>query len=94
MVPAADKYLVRLRKLIAGRQEDGEGQIRDTEAYSRPYWSLVGNLIGNRITVAFEAGDGRPLHMRLETLTGEHDFFYRFEKFSSDSGKQDFTERE
>jgi hypothetical protein len=46
---------------------------------TREYWALVGRLQGRRITIAFEAADGRPLHLRLETLTGEHNFFFRFD---------------
>lgn len=85
LVPAADKYLVCLRRLVAGRQENSEGELRPKEKFSRNYWALVGQLVGNRITVAFEAEDGRALHMRLETLTGEHNYFYRFEQFASKS---------
>ena len=80
-VEEADKYIVRLRQLIAGRQETAEGEMRPLEAYSREYWRLVGQLTGNKITVAYEVDDGRPLHLRLATLTGEHNFFWRFARF-------------
>ena len=46
---------------------------------SRDYWQLVGGLVGRRITLAYEADDGRALYMRLETLTGEHNYFTRYE---------------
>lgn len=78
LVEPADKYMVRLVQLIAGREETAEGEMKPQEAFSADYWRLVGRLIGQTITVAYEADDGRALHMRLETLTGEHDFFFRF----------------
>lgn len=78
LVPPAEKYVVQLNKLIAGRQEDPEGNLRATEAFTRSYWALVGQLVGRKITVAYEIDDGRALHMRLETLTGEHNYFYRY----------------
>ncbi len=79
MIPEADKYLVRLVKLEAGRQEDKNGALRPQEEFSNEYWSLVGDLVGRRLTIAYEADDSRALHMRLATLTGEHNFFTRYE---------------
>jgi hypothetical protein len=79
LVPSADKYIVRLSELLAGRQETAEGEALPAAELSRDYWSLVGALIGKRITVAYEADDGRALYLRLETLTGEHNFFTRCE---------------
>ena len=79
IVPAADKYIVRLQELIAGRQESATGEMRPVEALTREYWQLVGRLQGRRVTVAFESDTGQSLHMRLETLTGEHNFFFRFD---------------
>lgn len=79
LVPEADKYLVRLEQLTAGRQEDENGQMRPTAEFSRDYWRLVGQLIGRKVTVAYEADNSRALHMRLATLTGEHNFFTRYE---------------
>ena len=76
----ADKYTVRLRELIAGRQESAAGQIRRKNSLTKAYWQLVGRLQGRRVTIAFEGADGRPLHLRLETLTGEHNFFFRFDE--------------
>ena len=77
-VPEAEKYVVTLNRLVAGRQEDSDGQMRSQEAFSRDYWRMVGDLIGNKVTLAYEAADGRALHMRLATLTGEHNFFTRY----------------
>ncbi len=78
LVPEADKYIVRLHELVAGRQEDGSGVLRPQEAFSKDYWKLVGRLVGRRITVAYEADDSHAIYMRLSTLTGEHDFFFRY----------------
>lgn len=78
VVEAADKYVVRLLELIAGRQENADGELRPTGDFNQEYWALVGRLIGRRITIAFEADDGRAVHFRLETLTGDHNYFYRF----------------
>ena len=80
LIPMADKYMVRLNELIAGRQETAAGEARAPEELSTEHWALVGRLVGRKITVAYEVEDGRPLHMRLATLTGEHDFFFRFPK--------------
>ncbi|MCA9933665.1 MAG: hypothetical protein H6662_14220 [Ardenticatenaceae bacterium] len=77
-VAPAEKYIVRLNKLIAGRQENADGQLLDTDAFSKSYWALVGKLVGRKITVAYEVDDSRAVHMRLETLTGEHNYFYRY----------------
>ena len=78
LVPAADKYLVRLKELIAGRQEDDDGILLPQESFSYDYWGLVGRLVGRRLAVAYEADDSHAIYMRLATLTGEHDFFFRF----------------
>ena len=87
IVPAADKYMVRLRKLVAGRQDDKDGVARPQAEYSKAYWAMVGELIGNKVSVAYEVQDGRALHMRLATLTGEHNFFTRYEKLDEVSEK-------
>jgi hypothetical protein len=78
-VPEADKYIVRLKKLEAGRQEDEEGELKPTDQFSKEYWALVGDLVGRKITIAYEADDGHALYLRLATLTGEHNFFTRYE---------------
>jgi hypothetical protein len=78
VIEAAEKYMVQLHELTVGSQETSRGHGRDKEEFNKPYWKLVVNLIGKRITIAWEAADGRPLHMRLATLTGEHDFFSRY----------------
>jgi len=73
----SDKYVVRLNEFLAGRQEDAEGNMRSPDEVARDYWYLVDKLTGRKISLAFEVDDGRPLWLRLETLTGEHNFFSR-----------------
>ena len=80
-IPAAEKYLVQLEELLAGRQETKDGEMRPKEEMTIPYWVLVREIIGNRVTLAYEVEDGRPLHMRLTTLIGEHDFFTRYNEY-------------
>jgi hypothetical protein len=73
----SDKYVIRLTDFISGRQEAPDGSMRSLEEVARDYWALVNQLKGRKISLAFEADDGRPLWLRLETLTGEHNFFRR-----------------
>ena len=72
-----DKYVVLLHDFLAGRQESSEGEMREAEQVDKDYWGKVANLEGKKVSLAFEADDGRPLWLRLETLTGEHNFFRR-----------------
>ena len=71
------KYVVLLTEFLAGRQEDADGEMRSVEEVTKEYWAMVSGLTGRRISLAYEADDGRPLWLRLETLTGEHNFFSR-----------------
>lgn len=73
----SDKYVVQLVEFVSGRQEAPDGSTRPIEDVAREYWALVNQLEGRKISLAFEADDGRPLWLRLETLTGEHNFFRR-----------------
>lgn len=75
-----DRYLLRLRRLKAGRQESAGGEMRPKEALSTAYWAMVGELIGKRVYLAFEVDDGRPIRLRLDTLTQEHSFFTRLDE--------------
>ena len=77
--PSSEKYMLKLTEFVAGRQENPEGEMRPQEEVSRHYWQMVSELAGRTVIVAYEAGDGRPLHLRFATLTGEHNFFYRFD---------------
>ena len=79
LVPTADKYIIRLRRLLAGREDDPEGSVKPITALEGEYWDLVRGLTGRTLTIAYEADDGRPLYLRLATLTGEHNFFTRYE---------------
>jgi hypothetical protein len=73
----SEKFVVRLDNWLAGRQESSYGVMRSLEEVSRENWALVARLPGQRISLSFEASDGRPLWLRYETLTGEHNFFRR-----------------
>ncbi|UCG23533.1 MAG: hypothetical protein JSW55_15510 [Chloroflexota bacterium] len=75
--PVSGKYVVLLKDFLAGRQESADGEMRPVKEVAKEYWALVAGLTGRRISLAYEADDGRPLWLRLETLTGEHNFFRR-----------------
>jgi hypothetical protein len=85
--PESGKYIVMLKEFMAGRQEDAQGVMRPLEEVDRDLWALVSNLAGRRISVAYEADDGRPLWLRLETLTGEHNFFSRLNEIPPELAK-------
>lgn len=78
-VPGADKYVVRLSRFLAGREDEADGQVRELAALEGEYWDSVRALAGRTITIAYEADDGHPIYLRLATLTGEHNFFTRYE---------------
>lgn len=75
-----DRYLLRLAALKAGRQETPTGEMRPKEELSGTYWRMVGDLVGKRVYLAFEVDDGRPLKLRLDTLTQVHSFFTRLDE--------------
>ena len=75
-----ERYILQLNKWMAGRQESATGEARATDVVAREYWQMVSEIAGKTIDVAFEADDGRALHLRLATLTGEHPFFTRMER--------------
>lgn len=77
-----DRYLLRLVELQAGRQEDERGEQRPKEQLSKEFWGMVGALIGKRVYLAYEVEDGRPIRLRLNTLTQEHSFFTRLDSES------------
>lgn len=79
LVPSADKYVIRLRRLLAGREDAADGTVKPLTALEGEYWDLVRGLTSHTLTIAYEADDGRPLYLRLATLTGEHNFFTRYE---------------
>lgn len=82
LVPGAEKYIIRLSQFIAGREDDAEGNPKHLDSLEGDYWEMVRGLIGRTITIAYEADDGKPLYLRLATLTGEHNFFTRYEDAS------------
>ena len=77
-----DRYLLRLTELIVGRQESPSGDMRPKEEMALPYWKMVMALLGKRVYLAFEVDDGRPILLRLDTLTLEHRFFTRLDNES------------
>ncbi len=81
-----DRYLLRLAELLAGRQESPQGKVRAREEWALPYWQMVTDLIDKKVYLAFEVDDGRPIRLRLDTLTQEHRFFTRLDKPEADSG--------
>jgi hypothetical protein len=74
------RYIGTLEALLAGRQEAPDGSPRPSAALSSDHWARVGAFVGQRIKLAYEADDGRALHMRYATLSGEHDFFRRYDE--------------
>lgn len=72
------RYFVRLRKFVGGWEESPTGEPLPREQASWAYWQRVQQIEGSRVNLAFEAADGRPLRLRLETLTGEHSFFSKY----------------
>ncbi|GAB4157686.1 MAG: hypothetical protein Fur0021_26900 [Candidatus Promineifilaceae bacterium] len=77
-----EKYVVRLERLLAGRQESDEGEMRPAQTLTGAYWEMVARLPGKKISIAFEADDGRTLYLKFATLTGEHPFFSRLDKLT------------
>ena len=75
--PESGKYVVMLDPFVAGRQENAQGEMRPIDQVDKEYWGMVSRLAGRRVSLAYEADDGRALWLRLETLTGEHNFFSR-----------------
>lgn len=72
------RYLLSLDKFAAGRQESPEGEMRPPEEIDKEHWQLVHNLTGRKIDLAYEIDDGKPISLRLSTLTLEHQFFRRY----------------
>ena len=72
------RYFVWLRKFAGGWEESPMGEPLPREQASWAYWQRVEQIEGSRVNLAFAAADGRPLRLRLETLTGEHPFFSKY----------------
>lgn len=75
-----DRYILRLIELKAARQERSNGTAVPPQFLSETYWPMVKGLIGRKAALAFEAIDGRPIRLRLATLTLDHSFFTRYEE--------------
>lgn len=71
------RYIALLRAWVAGRQETPEGIPRPVEEWDRALWQTVLSFVGHKVKLSYESATGRPLYLRYDTLTGEHDFFYR-----------------
>lgn len=74
-----DRYLLKLVELQAGRQEDPTGKARPRDKLTLNYWAMASALAGKRVYLAYEVDDGRPIRLRLDTLTLEHSFFTRLD---------------
>lgn len=86
----ADRYLIKLTELLAKREEDERGEGLPEEQHTAEYWDMVYRLTNRLAHVAFEADDGRPLFLRLPTLTLEHKYFTRYEESESDADESDW----
>ncbi|MEM7798484.1 MAG: hypothetical protein AAF633_04765 [Chloroflexota bacterium] len=73
-----ERYIVFLERLLAKREEDADGTMLDVQQWAQGYWELIAGLEGRRVAVGYEAQDGRPLRLRLATLTLEHGFFTKY----------------
>lgn len=78
--PHEDRYLVQLETFVAGLQEDETGKARPSAEYDKNWWAHIVALTSRYVQVAYEAADGRPLYMRIGTLTGRHAFFFRYDE--------------
>lgn len=78
ILPDSNRYLLLLQEWVAGRQETAVGEMRPEEEVTVRFWQLVDQLVGHKAAVAYEAVDGRPLHLRLTTLLQIHPFFTRY----------------
>lgn len=79
-----DRYLLRLAELLVGRQETAQGEMRPKEEMALPYWKMVTQLVGKRVYLAYEVDDGKPIRLRVDTLTQEHRFFRMLDDLPDD----------
>ncbi len=85
----ADRYLIKLTELLAKREENDRGEGLPESEHTVEYWEMVYRLTSRLAHVAFEADDGRPLFLRLPTLTLEHKYFTRYDEVEpADSGDE------
>ncbi len=77
-----ERYVVTLDALLGGRQEAADGSIRAVDEMSKPLWANIVGFIGRKVRLPYESADKQPMHLKYPTLTGEHNFFSRFESES------------
>ncbi|MEM8863123.1 MAG: hypothetical protein AAGD96_32840, partial [Chloroflexota bacterium] len=85
-----DRYLISLPELLAKKEENESGTPLPEENHTADYWAMVYHLVGRKAHVAFEADDGRPLYLRLPTLTLEHKYFTRYSDKEESSEHNDW----
>lgn len=73
-----ERYIVSLNRLVAKKEEDLDGNMLEIHQWAQEYWELIIALEGRRVAVGYEAQDGRPLRLRLATLTLEHSYFTKY----------------
>ena len=74
-----ERYVARLKEMVGGRQEAPDGSIRPNSEMTLPLWKQVVGFAGRRVRLPWESADGKPIHLKYTTLTGEHNFFSRYE---------------
>ena len=79
-----ERFVVRLESMVGGRQEAPDGSMRSEDEMAKPLWGRVVGFIGRKVRLPFESAEGHPLHLKYPTLTGEHNFFTRFENNQTD----------
>lgn len=72
-----ERYLVKIDGLAGGVQEAPDGSPRPPEEMTKQLWRHVVDFVGNYIRLPYESTDGRPLHLKFATLSGQHSFFTR-----------------
>lgn len=72
-----ERYLVNIDSMYGGVQEAPDGKARPQAEMTLPLWKNAVGFVGQAIRLPYESTDGRPLHLKFTTLTGEHSFFTR-----------------
>lgn len=70
-----ERYIVRLNRLVAKKEESPTGTPLPLSEWSAEHWTMIEALQGKRAAIGYEAQDGRPLRLQLKTLTLEHSYF-------------------
>ncbi len=77
-----ERYVVTLDALLGGRQEAADGSLRPEAEMTKPLWGQIVGFIGRKVRLPYESAEHQPLHLKYPTLTGEHNFFSRYEEAS------------